>query len=157
MKSASMTWAFSLLLAVCLTPNLRGIAPRTSSARPPVALVQTDPPVALPGSADVPAPGMGDENGSEAGQTEGADPDAATPPDAGAAPEDQGAGANGGMTDPNAGVDRPQDNPDAQLPQTNMQPPADENDDGSSAEQRKQSSDNDADQDAPVAPADDDN
>ena len=163
MKSASMTWGLSLLLAICLTPNFRSVASRIHSPQPPIVCAQDEPPVALPGSADAQNPEGGDDNGPDAGQDqnaapdEGAPPDAAAPPDV-AAPDQMGTGNNDGMTDPNAGVDQPQDNPEAGMPQTNMQPPEDQSDDdSSSAGQQKQPSDNGADQDSPAPPNDDNN
>src|SRR5215469_7226849 len=75
MKSASMTWGLSLLLAICLTPNFRSVASRILSPQPPIVFAQDEPPVALPGSADAQSPEGGDDNGPDAGQDQNAAPD----------------------------------------------------------------------------------
>ena len=105
MKLLSMGWAISALLAICMTPGLSNLTQANLKRHQPPALAQGEPPVALPGSADAPGP-LDNDDGYQAGQ--GGNPD---DPD----------GINGG--------NQAQDNPDAaQQPQTNMQPPADEND-----------------------------
>jgi hypothetical protein len=76
MKSASISWAMSAVLAICLTPGLSSFAPR-NSATDPTALAQADGAVAVPGSADTQGPGGGDDD-YQAGQAQAPDDSDAT-------------------------------------------------------------------------------
>ena len=87
MKSVSMSWAISAAIAICLTPGLGSFTPRVPAAPHPAMLAQADAPVAVPGSADAPAPNPADDDDEQSGQAANNgqtpdDPDAAQQPPA---------------------------------------------------------------------------
>jgi hypothetical protein len=64
-KSVLTSWALSALVAVCLTPGLRGLARHAVTSSHRLIFVQNDAPMAVPGSADAQGPvGSGDEDGN---------------------------------------------------------------------------------------------
>jgi hypothetical protein len=87
MKSVLTSWALSAVIAVCLTPGLRGLARNAATSSHPPIFVQNDAPMAVPGSADAQGPvGGGDDDGNyQPGQAqnngqEPDDPDSAEQP-----------------------------------------------------------------------------
>lgn len=102
MKSVTTSWAISAVIAVCVTPGLGRFTPRDAAAPRPAMLAQDDAPVAVPGSADAPAPNASDDDDDQNGQNGQAanngqtpdDPDAAQQPPANTqqAPADDGNG-----------------------------------------------------------------
>jgi hypothetical protein len=87
MKSVSMSWAMSALIALCVTPGLSGLTSRGAPFHPmplaPMTLAQNGGPVALPGSADAPGSNTADDDDDQAGQASAPDdPDSAEQPPA---------------------------------------------------------------------------
>lgn len=86
MKSVSMSWVMSAVIAVCLTPTLCSFTRRAPAPHPEM-LAQDDGSVAVPGSADAPAPNADDDDGYQSGQAQSNDqtqddPDSAQQPPA---------------------------------------------------------------------------
>jgi len=91
MKSVSISWAMSALLAFCLTPGMSSLASRRA-AKHPTTLAQADGSVAVPGSADAQGSGGGDDD-YQAGQAQTPDePDAEQQPNMQQAPADDNGG-----------------------------------------------------------------
>lgn len=82
MKSVSMSWAMSAVIAICVAPGLSSLAPRGAAAHP-MTLAQDDAPMAVPGSADAQGPVGGGDDDYQSGQaTAPDDSDAAQQPPA---------------------------------------------------------------------------
>jgi hypothetical protein len=81
MKSVTTSWAISAVIAVCVTPGLGRFTPRDPAAPRPAMLAQDDAPVAVPGSADAPAPNASDDDDDQNGQNGQAANNGQTPDD----------------------------------------------------------------------------